>query len=443
MPYLAEERLFPDTKEGEPQAMISARRYSPTNSYFFTWILRHSYGAYICKTYKAEGKGLELFDRIKPPFILVGNHSTLLDPFLTNYYVPHPIHWVSSDGNMRSPIMRFLLIKLVGSIPKSKAIPDIETVNWMVEFIRKRKGVVGFYPEGQSSWNGDSLPVFGSTAKLIRLLKVPVILASSRGAYMTKPRWSYERRKGRMEIEFTELFSPEMLKDMGVKEIDERLKTALQHDDPAWAKSEGIHFSHPKRAESLELAIYACPACGALHSITSQGEKVFCKSCGFSAEYGEQGELLLLNRGNCPRCFSFGIAPLSNEIAFESLKAWDIWQKAHLEEKIRNEFLLKPETPIFSEQGVSLLRGKRMDTMTLEGKGQLILDSQNLRLVSPDSEEIRIAVSDIEGPGVLKWNFFEFYVGKTVYRARFDDRTASGYKYAMAIQLLNSLTLPV
>ncbi len=443
LPYLAEEQLFPDTKEGEPQAMISARRYSPTNSYFFTWILRHSYGAYICKTYKAEGKGLELFDRIKPPFILVGNHSTLLDPFLTNYYVPHPIHWVSSDGNMRSPIMRFLLIKLVGSIPKSKAIPDIETVNWIVEFIRKRKGVVGFYPEGQSSWNGDSLPVFGSTAKLIRLLKAPVILASSRGAYMTKPRWSYVRRSGRMEIQFSELFSPEMLKDMGVKEIDEKLKAALRHDDPAWAQSEGVDFSHPRRAESLELALYACPACGALQSIASQGEKVFCKTCGFSAEYGEQGEVLLLNHGNCPKCFNVGIAPHSNKIAFDSLKAWDIWQKAHLEEKIRNEFLPNPERPIFSDQGVSLLRGKRMDTMTLEGKGQLILDSQNLRLVSPDSEEIRIAVSDIEGPGVLKWNFFEFYVGKTVYRARFDDKTASGYKYAMAIQILNSLTCPV
>ncbi len=419
--------------------MISARRYSPTNSYFFTWILRHTYGAYICKVYKAKGIGLELFDRIKPPFILVGNHSTLLDPFLSNFFVPHPIHWVSSDGNMRSPIMRFLMIKLVGCIPKSKAIPDIETVNWMVEFIRKRKGVVGFYPEGQSSWNGDSLPVLGSTAKLIRLLKAPVILAHSRGAYMTKPRWSYLRREGRMEIEFSELFSPEALKDLSVKEIDDKLSAAIRNDDPAWARSQGIVFRHPRRAESLELALFACPACGSLHSIASKGEKVYCERCGFSAEYGEDGSLKLLGAGDSPAPFGFGVRPRSGELLFESLKTWDLWQKSYLERIIARDYLADPERSIFSDENVSLLRGKRMDTMTREGRGRLSLSSGFLLLRRPDGGETRIEVADIDGPGVLKWNFFEFYVGKTVYRARFDDKTASGYKYAMALEALAAL----
>jgi 1-acyl-sn-glycerol-3-phosphate acyltransferase len=391
------------------------------------------------KRYKAEGIGLEVFDRVKPPFILVGNHSTLLDPFLTNFFVPHPIHWVSSDSNMRSPIMRFLLIKLVGSIPKSKAIPDIETVNWMVEFIRKRKGVVGFYPEGQSSWNGETLPVLGSTAKLIRLLKVPVILAQSRGAYMTKPRWSHFRREGRMEIEFSELFSPEALKEMGIKDIDETLKTAINHEDPAWAQSAKIVFKHPRRAESLELAIFACPACGTLHSIASKDEKVFCKRCGFSAEYGEEGSLKLLESGDSSTPFDFGVKPASGELLFESVKTWDLWQKSYLKQIILRDFLTDPERPIFSDEKVTLLRGKRMDTMISEGKGRLSLSSRFLLLQQPDGKEVKIEVADIDGTGVLKWNFLEFYVGKTAYRARFYDKTASGYKYAMALEALAAL----
>jgi hypothetical protein len=60
-------------------------------------------------------------------------------------------------------------------------------------------------------------------------------------------------------------------------------------------------------------------------------------------------------------------------------------------------------------------------------------------LQQPGGKEVRIDVDHIDGPGVLKWNFFEFYVGKTVYRARFDDKTASGYKYAMALEALASL----
>ncbi|PKL03447.1 MAG: 1-acyl-sn-glycerol-3-phosphate acyltransferase, partial [Spirochaetae bacterium HGW-Spirochaetae-9] len=200
--------------------MISARRYRPTSTRLFTWLLRHTFGAFIASRYRARGIGLEIFETVKPPFILVGNHSTLMDPFITNYFVPFPVHWVSSDGNMRSPIMRFLLIKLVGSIPKSKAIPDIETVNWIVEFIRKRKGVVGFYPEGQSTWDGSSLPSLVSTAKLAKLLKAPVICTVSRGAYMTKPRWAYTRRDGEMEIEYRLLLTPQQLKELSVNEID-------------------------------------------------------------------------------------------------------------------------------------------------------------------------------------------------------------------------------
>ncbi|MFA6366817.1 MAG: lysophospholipid acyltransferase family protein, partial [Candidatus Hydrogenedentales bacterium] len=194
--------------------MINARRYRPTSTRFSTWILRYTLGSFIAGTYNAHAIGREIFDTVKPPFILVGNHSCNMDPFLTNFFVPHPVHWVTSDGNLRSPLMRFLLIKLVGSIPKSKAIPDIETVNWIVEFIRKRKSVVGFYPEGQATWDGTSLPSLVSTAKLVKLLKVPVICAVSRGAFMTKPRWSYGKRKGEMEIEFTQLLDPLSIKQL-------------------------------------------------------------------------------------------------------------------------------------------------------------------------------------------------------------------------------------
>jgi len=80
-----------------------------------------------------------------------------------------------------------------------------------------------------------------------------------------------------------------------------------------------------------------------------------------------------------------------------------------------------------------------MDTMSRVGRGSLSLSSDSLLLRQTDGSETRIEVADIDGPGVLKWNFFEFYVGKTVYRARFDDKTASGYKYAMALEALAAL----
>ena len=419
--------------------MISARRYRPTNTRLFTWLVRHTYAAYIARAYGARGLGLDIFKTAKPPFILVGNHSTLLDPFLTNYFVPHPIHWVASDGNMRNPLMRFLLIKLVGSIPKSKAIADIETVNWIVEFIRKKKGVVGFYPEGQSTWDGASMPAFGSTAKLIKLLKAPVICAVSRGAYMTKPRWAYTRREGTMEIQFSMLFTPQALKSMSVEEIDVALNAAISHNDPSWARASGTRFSHARRAECLELALFACPSCGALHTMNSRNEMISCAKCGFSAEYGEDGSFKLTKAGDSPIpvCEALGIN--AKEMIFPSIQEWDSWQRSHLNSLIAGDFSLAPGRPIFSDEEVRLLRGKRMDTMKSMGYGKLTLSADSLTLWPTKGRPIAFDLREIEGPGVLKWNFFEFYVGMTVYRARFSDKKASGYKYATALEQLIAL----
>lgn len=419
--------------------MINARRYRPTSTRFSTWVLRHTVAAYLAGTYHAHAIGREIFDTVKPPFILVGNHSCNMDPILTNYFVPHPVHWVTSDGNLRSPLMRFLLIKLVGSIPKSKAIPDIETVNWIVEFIRKRKSVVGFYPEGQATWDGTSLPSLVSTAKLVKLLKVPVICAVSRGAFMTKPRWSYRKRKGEMEIEFTQLLDPLSIKRLSVAEIDEMLNKAIYHDDPAWAKKRGLRFSSAKRAERVDLAVYACPACGKLQTMKSEGNLISCSACGFAAEYGEDGSFRSAAPGNIGKPVCETMDSDGDGILFPSLREWDGWQKAYLGTLLGRDFAPAPGRAIFSDEKVRLLRGKRMDKMESLGYGRLTLSSDGLTLRPERGEGISFGIGEIERPGVLKWNFFEFYVGMMVYRARFDDKAVSGYKYAMALELLIAL----
>lgn len=95
--------------------MRSARRYTPTNSRFFTTLVRWTYGIWLRLAYNIQVVGLDRVRNLHPPFVLVGNHTNILDPFILNAIIPHPIHWVTSDGNMRKPLIRFLLLKLVGS----------------------------------------------------------------------------------------------------------------------------------------------------------------------------------------------------------------------------------------------------------------------------------------------------------------------------------------
>jgi len=56
---------------------------------------------------------------------------------MVNYFIPRQVYWVTSDGNMRSSIMKFLS-ESGWLYTKSKFIPDLETIGWIVDVIRKR-----------------------------------------------------------------------------------------------------------------------------------------------------------------------------------------------------------------------------------------------------------------------------------------------------------------
>lgn len=441
--------------------MIQARRYHPTNFMWFTWLLRHTYGLWLKRAYRITALNAELFRDLKPPFIVVGNHTTLLDPFIANAFIPYPVHWVASDGNMRNPIMRFLLIKLVGSIPKSKAIPDLETVNWIVEIIRRKKGVVGVYPEGQSSWNGTAMPAFPATAKLLKLLKAPVVMAKTMGGYLTKPRWSHVRRPGSVEISYSILFTPEQLRAMSAEEIDRVLNDALAFDDTAWCKSKGLRFESERGAESLELALHVCPACGGLATMHSRGTEFRCERCGFAAVYQPDGSFRLMREDSRqgasgsgkeelqaqaqtqtqtqtpPICEALGF---KMEAVMDSVAAWDSFQQACLKQELSRRLAEGIDEPLFQDSDVTLKQGKRIDLMKTVCRGSMALYLDRLEYRDARSKRLfSFPLSTIEGEGVLKWNFFEFYEGLNVYRTVFADPAASGRKYASALGLLKSL----
>ena len=419
--------------------MILKRRYHPTNFKFFTWLVRHTYGIWLKQAYRITAINTELFKTLKPPFIVVGNHTTLLDPFIANTFVPFPIHWVASDGNMRNPIMRFLLLKLVGSIPKSKAIPDIETVNWIVDIIRHKHGVVGFYPEGQSSWTGTEFPAFFSTAKLLRLLRVPVVLAKTHGGYLTKPRWSHIRRRGSVEISFSVLFTPQQLKENSITEIDSALNAALAYNDTEWCRQRGIQYKSSRGAESLELALYLCPSCGGAATMHSKGNIFTCDGCGFSVEYQPDGAFALKST---PSPHGYPV-PYNGVSFLTSMALWDKAQSDFLCQKLTEWSASHRTEPVFSDASVQLKRGKRIDVMTtiLRGNIELYIDRLEFHGTwGTKTKTVIFPIENIEGEGVLKWNFFEFYQGMNVYRVVFGDPKSSGRKYADAIDVVHKLT---
>jgi 1-acyl-sn-glycerol-3-phosphate acyltransferase len=399
-------------------------RYVPRNYRWFNKLVRFTYGLWVRAFFRVEGKGAEIAYGRRPPFVVLSNHVTVLDPFILSTFLREPVYWITSDGNMRTRLMRALL-RLVGSIPKSKSIPDLETVGWTVEVIRRRGGVVGIFPEGQQSWDGTTLPLVPSTAKLLKLLKVPVLAATIRGGYSSLPRWTGARRRGRIEVEWKLALEPEELKVLPVKEIQARIEEALAHDEAAWQEKAKVPFAAARRAERVELGLYLCPRCEAIGSLRSSRSRLNCLSCGMAVRLDGYGRFRS-RKDEAP--------------VFATIRDWNRWQAAAIERRVIGSAEGRPARPVFSDAGVILLRGRKMNPLRVVRSGTLILFPDRVELATIFGYRLRFPVAAIEGIGVLKRNILEFYVGKELYQARFTMRSASARKWQDAVEILARLT---
>ena len=395
-------------------------RYVPRNYRWFNKLVRITYGIWLRAFFRIETRGLDAARALLPPFVVVSNHVTILDPFILSILLREPVYWITSDGNMRTRLMRSLL-RLVGSIPKSKAIPDIETVNWTVDVIRKRGGVVGIFPEGEQSWDGTTLPLVPSTAKLLKLLKVPVLAAVIKGGYSSLPRWTKARRRGRIEVEFKVVFDPSELKAGKVDEIGRRLEAALHHDEVAWQEKARVPFVALRRAEHVELGLFMCPRCEAVGSLKSSRSRINCVSCGMALKMDPFGRFR--SRIDGPPVFS-------------NIRDWNRWQAGAFRSRILRDSGTRPSGPLFSDAGAMLLRGRKMNPLRMLRTGTLILYPDRLELATLLGERLRFPIVGVEGVSVLKMDILEFYVGKDLYQTRFPLRPTSARKWQTAISIL-------
>jgi 1-acyl-sn-glycerol-3-phosphate acyltransferase len=393
---------------------------TPRASKLFYRLLRLSAGPLLARYFRIRAEWTDAARAISPPYVLVANHVTLIDAFILGALISEPIYWITADGNMRSSLMRFLL-GLVGSIPKSKAIPDLETVGQTVRVIRKRKGIVGICPEGQTTWNGRTQPLVPSTAKLLKLLKVPVLAAVIKGGYFSDPRWSSSMRRGRMEVAFSEAFGPGELAALDAEAVAARLERALSHDETAWNDRRRVPFSSSARAEGLEIALFMCPSCGSAGTLRGTGNRLACGSCG-AAYIVDKMYRITRESGEGP--------------SFPSIPEWDAWQLPAFEKLIIDGARSRPEAPLLSDEGVALERGRRLRPQRRLATGRLLLYPDRLELEAGRGRVLAFALADMDGVGVLKKRFLEFNVGRYLYQARLPKGSASARKWHLAMEAL-------
>lgn len=210
------------------------------------------------------------------PALVLSNHVSAPDPMFIIAAAARPVHFLATAAALDEPLMGRVL-QAWGSVPKHKFTVDPTSIRMLMRWA-KLGAMVGSFPEGERSWDGQLLPLVHGIESLVRLLKIPVLPVRIINADRVMPRWAEVRRFGAVVVEFGRPRS--FARDTPVAEIREWIESALRIDP------DDEHGRAPVRGRSLarglDNPLYRCPQCFAWDALSTADDDVGCDRCGAS-----------------------------------------------------------------------------------------------------------------------------------------------------------------
>ena len=322
------------------------------------------------------------------PCLIIANHVTNWDPLLLAMSFPDkPIRFVASEHIFRRGWLSKMLSRLVAPIPRRKGASGADTALSVLRALKDGDSVC-IFAEGDATWDGLTHPVFPSTGKLARMSGVPLVTYRLEGGYLSLPRWSKKRRRGRMHGAAVGVYRPEELKTKKGSEITALIDRDLFEDAYARQRAEHVRFQGKDRAEGIERGFFICPRCGESGSVRGVGDRVVC-DCGLDLFYSEEG-------------FFEPPEPV------ETLADWERFQNAALEKRCADA-----EGVLFSDERLSLREigsGHRQQAL---GVGTLCQENDALEIAGR-----RFPLSGIDSMALVKTDILLFTAGDSYYEIR-------------------------
>ena len=136
------------------------------------------------------------------PFIIVANHSSLLDPVILGVSVRPKIIFIAAAYLFEIRWLGYLLRK-ANSIPihRENNTNNIKSIKQALKILQKG-GVLGIFPEGGVDCQKDNLPIKAGAAYLATKVGVPIVPIRIKGADKALPRGAkFIRSLNKIEVE--------------------------------------------------------------------------------------------------------------------------------------------------------------------------------------------------------------------------------------------------
>ncbi len=303
--------------------------------------------------------GMERLPDHQPCLVLM-NHSSFIDLKIAFHVLGwRPLNIVCTTDAM---VGKAWLMRLIGCIPTNKFVMDTTLIRDMKYALHELGSSVLMYPEAGYSFDGTATVLPDSLGRLLKLLKVPVVMVTTEGAFTRDPLYNgLQLRKVKVRATVKYLLSPEEIAEQSADALNELLRQEFAFDGFRWQQDNKVRVAEKFRADGLHRVLYQCPHCGTEGKMLGKGITLHCGQCGKTYELTEYGSL----------------AATDGDGRFDHVPDWYEWQR----QQVRQE-LLEGSYGLDTAVDIALLTDNQH--LYQVGEGRLVHTEEGFRLTGCD-----------------------------------------------------------
>lgn len=334
------------------------------------------------------------------------------------------VHIVAGYQNFFANRINYIGMSSIGAIPKMLYQPDTYCTRRMLKVI-KTGGSLSLFPEGIQSLSGSTHPINPATCKFIKRGGVTVVLATSKGTYLTNPRYIREIKKGEITINYKILFTSEQLKELSEEQIYQELLKNFAYNDFEAQKIDHVKYvgKHPNVA-GIDNILYICPKCKGVHTLKVHldkgNERLQCDNCGYTATVNEYYDLEISN----------------GEHYFDNIDQWVKWERSLVRKQVAE--------PNFQLVGHGKITQLKTDSWKKYPKnrvtlidGDVTLDKTGLTVTNGD-KKMFFDIAGLYSLTMATGRFLEFYHNEDYYNLVLDGPTNHMIEWMLASEELHN-----